>query len=43
MAKSALGKGLGALIGTRTAPTLDVQLATTEPGEWGMGVSVEWH
>ncbi len=33
MAKSALGKGLGALIGTRTAPTLDVELATTEPGD----------
>lgn len=33
MAKSALGKGLGALIGTRPAPTLDVQLATTEPGD----------
>ncbi len=34
MAKSALGKGLGALIGARPtpAPTLDVQL-TTEPGE----------
>jgi ParB family chromosome partitioning protein len=33
MAKSALGKGLGALIGTRPAPTLDVQLATLEPGD----------
>ncbi len=34
MAKSALGKGLGALIGARptAAPTLDVQMAT-EPGE----------
>lgn len=32
MAKSALGKGLGALIGTRPAPTLDLQM-TTEPGE----------
>ena len=32
MAKSALGKGLGALIGTRPTPTLDVQMAP-EPGE----------
>ncbi|MFN2508993.1 MAG: ParB/RepB/Spo0J family partition protein [Chthoniobacterales bacterium] len=32
MAKSALGKGLGALIGARPDPALDVQTAT-EPGE----------
>ena len=33
MAKSALGKGLGALIGPRSAPVIDLQLATVEPGE----------
>jgi ParB family chromosome partitioning protein len=32
MAKSALGKGLGALIGARPAPILDLQMAP-EPGE----------
>ena len=33
MAKSALGKGLGALIGTRPAPAPEVQRAAGEPGE----------
>jgi ParB family chromosome partitioning protein len=33
MAKSALGKGLGALIGTRPAPVSDAPLATVEPGD----------
>ena len=33
MAKSGLGKGLGALIGTRPAPTLDVQAVAFDPGE----------
>jgi ParB family chromosome partitioning protein len=33
MAKSALGKGLGALIGTRPAPALDVQMVQSDPGE----------
>jgi len=33
MAKSALGKGLGALIGTRPVPTLDLEVATLEPGD----------
>src|SRR3712207_9471387 len=33
MAKSALGKGLGALIGTRPAPVIDMQVATLKAGE----------
>ena len=33
MAKSALGKGLGALIGTRPAPALDSQMVQFDPGE----------
>lgn len=41
MAKSALGKGLGALIGTRPAPTLAVQLAAVEPGEKVQQISVD--
>ncbi len=32
MAKSGLGKGLGALIGTRPVPTPDVQMAAVDPG-----------
>ena len=33
MAKSALGKGLGALIGARPAPALDVQVVQFDPGD----------
>lgn len=33
MAKSALGKGLGALIGTRPLPTAETQFAPAAPGE----------
>jgi ParB family chromosome partitioning protein len=41
MAKSALGKGLGALIGTRQTPALDVQMTTLEPGEKVHQVSLD--
>jgi ParB family chromosome partitioning protein len=41
MAKSALGKGLGALIGTRPAPVASTQIATAEPGEKVQQVSVD--
>ncbi len=40
MAKSGLGKGLGALIGARPAPVLDVQLATDEPTDRVQQVSL---
>lgn len=40
MAKSALGKGLGALIGARPGPALELKVATTEPGEKVQQVNV---
>ncbi len=41
MAKSALGKGLGALIGTRPAPIIDLQAATPDSREKVHQVSVD--
>ena len=41
MAKSALGKGLGALIGTRPAPALEVQMVQFDPGEKVHQVSLD--
>ena len=40
MAKLALGKGLGALIGTRPAPVPDMPMAPVEPGEKVQQVSL---
>jgi ParB family chromosome partitioning protein len=41
MAKSALGKGLGALIGTRPTPVIDMQMAAADPGDKVHQVSLD--